>query len=95
MWNPSSQKLANVEEDEAGRLRAFRKRFGRGWDAEKRDEEDDAGDDDGEDAGLVDLISGYQMGGGGGGLEAQEQQASTTTTTSPGKGKGKGKASKG
>lgn len=26
--------MANVEEDEAGRLRAFRRRFGRGWDAE-------------------------------------------------------------
>lgn len=25
--------MANVEEDEAGRLRAFRRRFGRGWDA--------------------------------------------------------------
>jgi hypothetical protein len=24
----------NVEEDEAGKLRAFRERFGRGWDAE-------------------------------------------------------------
>lgn len=34
MWNPSSQKLLNVEEDEAGRLRAFRERFGRGWDSE-------------------------------------------------------------
>jgi hypothetical protein len=34
LWNPSSQKLANVEEDEAGRLRAFRSKFGRGWDAE-------------------------------------------------------------
>ena len=34
MWNPSSQKLMNVEEDEAGKLRAFRERFGRGWDAE-------------------------------------------------------------
>lgn len=34
MWNPSSQKLLNVEEDEAGKLRAFRARFGRGWDAE-------------------------------------------------------------
>lgn len=34
LWNPSSQRLANLEEDEAGRLRAFRKRFGRGWDAE-------------------------------------------------------------
>ena len=34
LWNPSSQKLKNVEEDEAGRLKAFRGRFGRGWDAE-------------------------------------------------------------
>jgi hypothetical protein len=34
LWNPSSQKLANVEEDEAGRLKKFRGRFGRGWDAE-------------------------------------------------------------
>lgn len=34
LWNPSSQKLLNVEEDEAGRLAAFRSRFGRGWDAE-------------------------------------------------------------
>ncbi|KAA6415570.1 MAG: 54S ribosomal 36 protein [Lasallia pustulata] len=34
LWNPSSQKLMNVEADEAGRLRAFRERFGRGWDAQ-------------------------------------------------------------
>lgn len=34
MWNPSSQKLLNVEEDEAGRLRRFRAKFGRGYDAE-------------------------------------------------------------
>lgn len=34
LWNPSSQKLMNREEDEAGRLRLFRQRFGRGWDAE-------------------------------------------------------------
>jgi hypothetical protein len=33
-WNPSSQKLLNVEEDEAGKLRSFRAKFGRGWDAE-------------------------------------------------------------
>lgn len=33
LWNPSSSKLANVEEDEAGRLAAFRARFGRSWDA--------------------------------------------------------------
>lgn len=34
LWNPSSQKLLNVEEDEAGKLAAFRERFGRGWDAD-------------------------------------------------------------
>lgn len=34
LWNPSSQKLLNVEEDEAGKLAAFRSKFGRGWDAE-------------------------------------------------------------
>ncbi|KAK2732824.1 hypothetical protein FQN55_003925 [Onygenales sp. PD_40] len=33
LWNPSSEKLRNVEEDEAGRLAAFRSKFGRGWDA--------------------------------------------------------------
>ncbi|KAJ4348371.1 uncharacterized protein N0V89_009745 [Didymosphaeria variabile] len=35
LWNPSSQKLLNVEEDEAGKLAAFRAKFGRGWDAEQ------------------------------------------------------------
>ena len=34
LWNPSSQKLLNIEEDEAGRLKRFRKRFGRGFDVE-------------------------------------------------------------
>jgi hypothetical protein len=33
LWNPSSQKLLTVEDDEAGRLAAFRARFGRAWDA--------------------------------------------------------------
>ncbi|PYH91470.1 hypothetical protein BO71DRAFT_401335 [Aspergillus ellipticus CBS 707.79] len=33
LWNPSSNKLKNVEEDEAGRLAAFRAKFGRSWDA--------------------------------------------------------------
>jgi hypothetical protein len=34
LWNPSSQKLLSVEEDEAGKLRSFRSKFGRSWDAE-------------------------------------------------------------
>ncbi|KAL9014811.1 MAG: hypothetical protein Q9173_000565 [Seirophora scorigena] len=65
LWNPSSQKLLNVEADEAGRLRAFREKFGRGWDAEKmvtRDEETgevrEGQEAEGEDN-LMDLISGY------------------------------------
>ena len=33
LWNPSVEKLRNVEEDEAGRLKRFRLRFGRGFDA--------------------------------------------------------------
>ncbi|KAI9853633.1 MAG: hypothetical protein M1824_001061 [Vezdaea acicularis] len=52
LWNPSSRNLRNVEEDEAGRLRGFRARFGRGWDIDggvgdgaKEEEEVDGGDD--------------------------------------------------
>ncbi|KAL8948127.1 MAG: hypothetical protein Q9183_007716, partial [Haloplaca sp. 2 TL-2023] len=65
LWNPSSQKLLNVEADEAGRLRAFRERFGRGWDAESmtiRDEESGEikeGEDKPEEDNLMDLISGF------------------------------------
>jgi hypothetical protein len=33
LWNPSERSLRNVEVDEAGKLAAFRSRFGRGWDA--------------------------------------------------------------
>ncbi|KAI0378472.1 hypothetical protein F5Y04DRAFT_283700 [Hypomontagnella monticulosa] len=35
LWQPSDSSLRNVEVDEAGKLAAFRERFGRGWDAEK------------------------------------------------------------
>ncbi|USP73396.1 uncharacterized protein yc1106_00670 [Curvularia clavata] len=52
LWNPSSQKLLNVEEDEAGKLAAFRAKFGRGWDAET---EADKGKQTGDH--LLDLIS--------------------------------------
>lgn len=55
MWNPSSQKLADVEQDEAGRLKAFRRRFGRGWDAEAPGRADqDEGDGDGDGDGRAD-----------------------------------------
>ncbi|KAF2737991.1 hypothetical protein EJ04DRAFT_80564 [Polyplosphaeria fusca] len=52
LWNPSSQKLLNIEEDEAGKLRAFREKFGRGWDAEGTGKDADPADH------LLDLISG-------------------------------------
>ncbi|KAI5288842.1 hypothetical protein KEM52_001003 [Ascosphaera acerosa] len=32
-WNPSSARLSNTENDEAGQLAAFRSRFGGAWDA--------------------------------------------------------------
>ncbi|KAJ6260915.1 hypothetical protein Dda_3576 [Drechslerella dactyloides] len=35
LWNPLSESLANVEEDEAGRLKKFREKFGTGFDATK------------------------------------------------------------
>lgn len=63
MWNPSSNKLRNVEEDEAGRLKKFRKKFGRGWDGDIGGEDEDGTDGamEGEDeeADLGDLMSGF------------------------------------
>ncbi|KAK8254616.1 hypothetical protein HDK77DRAFT_6019 [Phyllosticta capitalensis] len=61
LWNPSSQKLANAEDDLAGRLRSFRNRFGRGWDSEaaKKTTHDKAGTPPPEDEyeSMIDLIS--------------------------------------
>ena len=59
----------NFEADEAGRLRAFRERFGRGWDARTNVEEEEAEEGEREEAedgdeqkgGLMDLISGYRQ----------------------------------
>lgn len=65
MWQPSKSSLRNVEEDEAGRLRAFREKFGRGWDADTTDMEEGAEGASGKNGGegsndsLMDLISGY------------------------------------
>ncbi|RFU23959.1 hypothetical protein B7463_g12379, partial [Scytalidium lignicola] len=55
MWQPSLDSLRNVEQDEAGRLRAFREKFGRGWDMEATDDAESA--EDAEES-LMDLISG-------------------------------------
>ncbi|KAL7624915.1 hypothetical protein AAE478_004129 [Parahypoxylon ruwenzoriense] len=39
LWQPSDSSLRNVEVDEAGKLAAFRGRFGRAWDLERPAEE--------------------------------------------------------
>ncbi|KAM0710169.1 hypothetical protein Q7P35_002531 [Cladosporium inversicolor] len=90
LWNPSSQKLKNVEEDEAGRLRRFRGRFGRGWDAEVvteveevREGEEALKPEQGADS-LLDLIAGY-------GKDAEKNgEAAGTTEPKQKSGKGKG-----
>jgi hypothetical protein len=74
-----------VEEDEAGKLRAFRAKFGRGWDAEaveytdgaeveEEDQSKDRVDRSGEES-LLDLISGY------GQLEASKGNANANVKT--------------
>ena len=40
IWQPSDKSLRNLEVDEAGRLAAFRNRFGHGWDAAENPEEE-------------------------------------------------------
>ena len=91
LWNPSSQRLANVEEDEAGRLKAFRLKFGRGWDAEAADEEDGVeGAEMGEkEDGLMDLISGF-----GGSREGDGSAGSAEGKDTKEKGEGKRKTGK-
>ena len=59
LWNPSSQKVLGLEADEAGRLRAFRERFGRGWDAERMKDEDEDTSADQDVDNLMDLIGNY------------------------------------
>ena len=51
LWQPSDKSLRNVELDEAGKLAAFRSRFGRGWDLEGKPEEGLA--EEGADAGAA------------------------------------------
>ncbi|KAM3070619.1 hypothetical protein ACMFMF_008071 [Clarireedia jacksonii] len=60
LWQPSLESLRNVESDEAGRLRAFRARFGRGWEADAGVAVEGKKEGDGKDEGgenLMDLIS--------------------------------------
>jgi hypothetical protein len=38
LWNPSDRALNNMEDDEAGRLAAFRSRFGEEYEAKSEEE---------------------------------------------------------
>ncbi|CEI65875.1 hypothetical protein FVEN_g7452 [Fusarium venenatum] len=60
LWQPSEKSLKNVELDEAGRLAAFRERYGRAYDAsstEEGGENAEAAED--ADGSYADLITGY------------------------------------
>ncbi|KAI5818382.1 hypothetical protein BZA77DRAFT_306836 [Pyronema omphalodes] len=41
LWNPSIKEFGDVEEDEAGRLRRFRERFGMGFESEAEEGAED------------------------------------------------------
>ncbi|KAM4064355.1 mitochondrial ribosomal protein [Hirsutella rhossiliensis] len=58
LWQPSEKSLRNVELDEAGKLAAFRERFGRGFDASAASGEEGAEEKDA-DNDFADLIAGY------------------------------------
>ncbi|KAF2765566.1 hypothetical protein EJ03DRAFT_330815 [Teratosphaeria nubilosa] len=89
LWNPSSQKLLNIEEDEAGRLKRFRRRFGRGFDfdameAEQARDGKEAVSADGQDESLLDLISDFRQN------EQKKGKAAGKTEEAKKSGKGKG-----
>jgi hypothetical protein len=93
LWNPSSPKLANFEVDEAGRLAAFRAKFGRSWDsnaeganttaAEEEMTEEEKREDQEEEDNLLDLISGF-------GQTEQEHNVPTGKTGKTGSRRGAG-----
>ncbi|KAH8163095.1 hypothetical protein CIB48_g5161 [Xylaria polymorpha] len=73
LWNPNEKSLQNVEVDEAGKLAAFRDRFGHSWDmsaagagAGATATATDAGStkdgQEGSGDSLADLIAGYAVG---------------------------------
>ncbi|KAH7152869.1 hypothetical protein EDB81DRAFT_435991 [Dactylonectria macrodidyma] len=70
LWQPSEKSLKNVELDEAGKLAAFRERYGRAYDTGSAAEDAGATEDDG---GYADLITGY----------APAQDASTMKDSGP------------
>ncbi|RYP18547.1 hypothetical protein DL767_009821 [Monosporascus sp. MG133] len=63
LWQPNESSLRNVEVDEAGKLAAFRGRFGRGWDAESK----------------VEAVEGGEEGGAGGEGQQQKKGGGSAT----------------
>ncbi|KAK0392061.1 hypothetical protein NLU13_1559 [Sarocladium strictum] len=61
LWQPTEKSLRNVELDEAGRLAAFRSRFGRGFDAAATEGEEGSaeGQQEAADDGFADLLAEY------------------------------------
>ena len=68
LWQPNDASLRNVEVDEAGKLAAFRGRFGRGWDAEAKADEEDGG------AAAVSVEGAAAVAAGGAAKEGQGKQ---------------------
>lgn len=64
MWQPSEKSLRNVELDEAGKLAAFRERFGRGYDASSEPGAGEEAEQQQAQDGFADLITGYAPQGG-------------------------------
>ena len=58
-WNPHETSLKNVEVDEAGKLAAFRERFGRAFDNQNKEEGVEQAQEEVEDEGYEDLIASY------------------------------------
>lgn len=81
LWNASDALLAGIEEDEAGKLKAFRMRYGRGFDIELDEEGVQAEDDN-----LMDLYSSWTE------APKVEVLAAAETSKAAGKGKKKGKS---
>lgn len=83
LWQPSLASLRNVENDEAGRLSSFRRRFGRGWDGEvDKEAKEGGGDEKAKDSAmenLTDLI--------GGGAQKDTESMKGIVRTKSGKGK--------
>lgn len=86
LWQPSERKLRNVEVDEAGKLAAFRERFGRAFDQQQpqqqQPEDGEADEKAAADAayeGYGDLISSYASD------RSSEMKEATSASQAPGK----------